>query len=98
MSIAGFLVVAIIGCGYFLPTIIAYRHHHNRRDQIAVLNALLGWNPIFWATAFTWACTDDVEPQPVYQEPREPILAQPISRGWLITIGISALAIFLLFG
>ena len=97
MSIAGFIVLAVIGCAYMAPTIIACRRHHNQRNQIGVLNALFGWTPIGWAAAFTWACTNDVEVRP-YREPREPVFTQPLSWPWLICIGVAAVVIFVLFG
>jgi hypothetical protein len=98
MSIFGFLILAIIGCAYMAPWLIACRRRHNRRDQIGVLNLVGGWNPVFWACAFTWATDGDVEPRPVYREPREPMLMPEVSRSWLIAIGVAALIVFVLFG
>jgi hypothetical protein len=48
------LLLVIIGI-YFLPTIIAGRHHNS--SAIFVLNLLLGWTFIGWVIALVWACT-----------------------------------------
>ena len=96
MSVGGFIVISIILAAYMAPWLIACKRHHTQRNQIGVLNALFGWTPIGWAAAFTWACTDNVEPRPVYREQREPILMPEVSRPWLITIGVVALVIFIL--
>jgi hypothetical protein len=40
---------------YILPTIIAYGREHPRRQDVLVLNLLLGWTLIGWIGVFLWA-------------------------------------------
>jgi len=48
------LLLVLLGI-YFLPTIVAGRHHNS--SAIFVLNLLLGWTFIGWVIALVWACT-----------------------------------------
>jgi hypothetical protein len=94
MSVGGFLVLAVIGCAYFGPTIIAVARNHNHKAEIGAWNALFGWTAIMWALAFMWATDDNVSPRP----PREPVLLEPLSLPWLIGIVVAAVIVFVLFG
>jgi hypothetical protein len=40
---------------YMIPTIVAYRRHHPRRQAIALLNILAGATAIGWVGALIWA-------------------------------------------
>ena len=51
----GWIVVLVILGIYFLPTIVAGRHHNS--GAIFLLNLLLGWTFIGWVIALVWACT-----------------------------------------
>jgi hypothetical protein len=97
MSIGGFVVLSVIACGYFAPTIIAYRRNHNHKTEIAGWNAVLGWTAIVWAAAFTWALDGDVSPRPERVQ-REPVFTNPLSLPWLVAIGLAAVVLFVLFG
>jgi uncharacterized membrane protein len=46
---------------YILPTIIAFGREHPRRQDIAVVNLLLGWTLIGWIAVFLWASLTHVE-------------------------------------
>jgi Superinfection immunity protein len=50
---------------YMLPTLIAFGREHPRRQDIAVINILLGWTLIGWLAIFLWASLARVESQPV---------------------------------
>jgi hypothetical protein len=49
---------------YMLPTLIAFGREHPRRQDIAVVNILLGWTLIGWFGVFFWASLTAVEDQP----------------------------------
>ena len=40
---------------YMLPTLIAFGREHPRRQELAVVNILLGWTLIGWIGVFLWA-------------------------------------------
>jgi uncharacterized membrane protein len=40
---------------YMLPTLIAFGREHPRRQDVAVVNILLGWTLIGWIAVFLWA-------------------------------------------
>jgi uncharacterized membrane protein len=40
---------------YMLPTFIAFGREHPRRQEITVVNIILGWTLIGWIGAFLWA-------------------------------------------
>jgi hypothetical protein len=52
------LLVVVI---YMLPTVIAFGREHPRRQDIAVVNILLGWTLIGWIAVFLWALLVQVE-------------------------------------
>lgn len=56
-SSAGILAVVILFAGYWIPTMLAYRRHH-QVGLVAVLNGLLGWTFIGWVVALAIACGD----------------------------------------
>jgi hypothetical protein len=47
-----------------LPTFIAFGRAHPKRQDIAVVNILLGWTLIGWIGVFLWALLVQVEDQP----------------------------------
>jgi uncharacterized membrane protein len=49
---------------YMLPTLLAFGREHPRRNDIAVINILLGWTLIGWLAVFLWALLTRVEEQP----------------------------------
>jgi len=46
---------------YILPTLIAFSREHPRRQDVAVVNILLGWTLIGWIAVFLWASLAHVE-------------------------------------
>ena len=52
LSIIILLLIVLI---YMLPTFIAFGREHPRRQDIAVVNILLGWTLIGWIGVFLWA-------------------------------------------
>lgn len=57
--IYGFLMLALIGGGYFLPTIIAFQKKKKNATAVFALNLLLGWTMLGWIIAIVWALTND---------------------------------------
>lgn len=51
------VVVPILWCLYFLPTICGWKKKN--RDAILVVNLFLGWTFIGWVVALAWAATKD---------------------------------------
>jgi len=49
---------------YMLPSLLAYGRQHPRRQELLILNILLGWTLIGWIAAFLWALLARPEPQP----------------------------------
>jgi Superinfection immunity protein len=64
-STSTILMLLAIGLIYMLPTLIAFGREHPRRQDITVLNIVLGWTLIGWFVAFFWASLTHVEDQPV---------------------------------
>jgi hypothetical protein len=54
-STATILMLMAIVVIYILPTLIAFGREHPRRQDIAVVNIVLGWTLIGWIGAFLWA-------------------------------------------
>jgi hypothetical protein len=54
-STATILMLMAIVVIYILPTLIAFGREHPRRQDVAVLNIVLGWTLIGWIGAFLWA-------------------------------------------
>ena len=52
---------------YMLPTFIAFGREHPRRQDIAVVNILVGWTLIGWIAVFLWALLTRVEDQPAFK-------------------------------
>ena len=46
---------------YMLPTLIAYGREHPHRQDVVLLNILLGWTLIGWIGVFLWASLTHVE-------------------------------------
>lgn len=46
---------------YMLPTLIAFGREHPRRQDVALVNILLGWTLIGWVAVFLWASLTHVE-------------------------------------
>ena len=61
-----FIGVVLALAVHFLPSIIAFRRHHEYRWPILILNTFLGWSVIGWALALAWAVwpkkTKDIPP------------------------------------
>jgi uncharacterized membrane protein len=64
-STSTILMVLAIVVIYMLPTLIAFGREHPRRQDITVVNILLGWTLIGWIGVFLWALLTQVEDQPV---------------------------------
>jgi uncharacterized membrane protein len=54
-STATILMLMAIVLIYMLPTFIAFGREHPRRQDVAVVNIILGWTLIGWLVAFLWA-------------------------------------------
>ncbi|HWD59013.1 MAG TPA: superinfection immunity protein [Stellaceae bacterium] len=55
------LMLLVIVLIYMLPTLIAFGREHPRREDVAVINILLGWTLIGWVACFLWASLAHVE-------------------------------------
>jgi hypothetical protein len=64
-STSTILMVLAIVVIYMLPTLIAFGREHPRRQDLTVVNILLGWTLIGWIGVFLWALLTQVEDQPV---------------------------------
>ena len=62
---AGLLVVLILLCLYFFPSVIAIVRKHRQAVAISILNLLLGWTCLFWIIALVWAFTNSQPAQTV---------------------------------
>ena len=54
-STASILMLMAIVLLYMLPTLIAFGREHPHRQDLAVVNILLGWTLIGWIGVFLWA-------------------------------------------
>jgi hypothetical protein len=50
---------------YFLPTLIAFGREHPHRQEVLVVNLLLGWTLIGWIGVFLWASLARTEDQAI---------------------------------
>jgi hypothetical protein len=57
-AFAGLVLLAAIGCAYFLPSFVASHRKVPNAGSVMVVNALLGWTVIGWAVALAMACRD----------------------------------------
>lgn len=57
------LVVLAIVLIYMLPTLIAFGRGYPRRQDVALVNILVGWTLIGWIAVFLWASLIYVEPE-----------------------------------
>ena len=55
------LLLMIVACGYFIPSIIASFRHHNNYAPIFLLNLFFGWTFAGWVAALIWSSTDNVK-------------------------------------
>jgi hypothetical protein len=53
--IATFIVLAILGLIYIVPSIVAFRRNHPNRWIILVINLAFGGTIIGWGVALVWA-------------------------------------------
>jgi len=56
-----FFIILLVVAIYLAPTATAYRRKVARRQQVLVLNLLLGWTFIFWIVALVMAYSPNVE-------------------------------------
>jgi hypothetical protein len=56
--IGAFLMIAISGFIYFLPTIIAVRRKHRNDVGVLLVNLFFGWTLIGWVGALIWSTLD----------------------------------------
>jgi hypothetical protein len=57
------LMVLAIVLLYMLPTLIAFGRAYPRRQDVALVNILLGWTLIGWIAVFLWASLAHIEPE-----------------------------------
>jgi hypothetical protein len=56
-SLAGLVVLLLLGALYLLPALIGQSRHHHQRVAIWVLNIFLGWTVLGWIASLVWAST-----------------------------------------
>jgi hypothetical protein len=54
-STSTILMLIVVIVIYILPTLIAFGREHPHRQDLLVLNLLLGWTLIGWVGVFLWA-------------------------------------------
>jgi len=54
--------LVILGVPYVFPTFLALLKKKTNRNQIALVNLLLGWTIVGWCVALTWAVEDEHSP------------------------------------
>ena len=64
-STATILMLLVIILIYMLPTLIAFGREHPLRQEVLVLNLLLGWTLIGWVGVFLWASLARTEDQAI---------------------------------
>ena len=57
------ILLALVLILYLLPTLVAYGREHLRRQDVAIVNVLVGWTLIGWIVVFLWAALGRVEDQ-----------------------------------
>lgn len=57
--ILAILVLMVIGCFYFFPTILSASMRKKNTPAIGALNLLLGWTFIGWVAALVWTLTKE---------------------------------------
>jgi hypothetical protein len=72
-AFAGLVLLAAIGCAYFLPSFVASQRKVPNVGSVMVINALLGWTVVGWVVALAMACRD-VPAQARHAPPRWPNL------------------------
>jgi hypothetical protein len=55
------LMLLVIVVLYMLPSLIAFGREHPRRQDITLINILVGWTLIGWIVVFLWASLSHVE-------------------------------------
>jgi uncharacterized membrane protein len=55
------LILVAIVVLYLLPTLIAFGRQHPHRQEVTLVNILLGWTLIGWIGVFLWASLAHVE-------------------------------------
>jgi hypothetical protein len=73
LSPMGYLLFAILGVLYNLPSIIAYSRGHRNRVAITALNIFGGWSGIAWIGALIWSLTEPPAPQIIYVTAPPPV-------------------------
>ena len=58
------ILLGLIAILYLLPTLIAFGREHPSRQNVAILNIILGWTLIGWIAVFLWALLAKVESEP----------------------------------
>ncbi|HTW51723.1 MAG TPA: superinfection immunity protein [Stellaceae bacterium] len=58
---ATILILIAIVVLYMLPTLIAFGRQHPRRQEVTLVNILVGWTLIGWIGVFLWAALAHVE-------------------------------------
>jgi len=58
-GISFFIIVFLVICLYFLPTVNAVRSKKTNSGAILLLNLFLGWTFLGWVIALVWSATKD---------------------------------------
>lgn len=57
--LAVIMLLIIVTCLYFIPSIIAYQTEKRNKIAILILNIFAGWTFIGWVIAIVWASMED---------------------------------------
>jgi S1-C subfamily serine protease len=49
------LIIIILAGAYFIPTIVAWKKHHENAVAVTLVNVFLGWSLIAWIITLIWA-------------------------------------------
>ena len=54
----GMALLIVLGCLYFLPSIVASSNKHRNTAGIVILNLFLGWTLLGWVVALIWSVSN----------------------------------------
>lgn len=55
LLIIGVVALPMIGCVYFVPSIVAAARKHAQLGPVILVNVLVGWSGIGWVGTLIWA-------------------------------------------
>lgn len=57
------VILLILVLPYWIPTIVAFIRHIDRKVGIILVNVFFGWTVLGWIGALIWACMAETESQ-----------------------------------